>query len=110
MSACSKAFFKEDDPSKACLRIDQKPDGGFEPVVCIQCGKCESICPRGAISQNAKGVYRIDKELCLGCGSCDDECPFGIMVFELGVTVAKCTACGLCVKACPNGVLEIFEK
>ncbi len=109
-TACAKAFFKEENPSKACLKIVSQEDGSFSPKVCIQCGKCQDICPVGAISQNKKGVYIIDKEQCLGCGACDDICPMDVMVFFPGQFVAKCIACGICVRACNQGVLEVFTK
>ncbi len=109
-SACAKAFFKEEDTKKACIKIVSNESGVFSPKVCIQCGKCEDICPVGAISKNKKGVYVIDKEQCLGCGACDDICPFGVVVFAPGQYAAKCIACGICVRACEQGVLEIFTK
>ena len=49
-------------------------------MVCVQCGKCASVCEAGAITKNAKGVYMINKKLCTGCGKCVEVCPFGVMV------------------------------
>ena len=67
--ACSTAFYKEFDPAKACLQIvDRK--GAAKPMLCVQCGKCAEACPNGAITQNAKGVYTVNKKLCTGCGKC----------------------------------------
>ena len=78
--ACSEAFYKTFDPDLSCIRIVAKPDG--EPKVnnCIMCGKCARTCPEGAISQNAKGVYMIDKKKCVGCGKCVEACPMHVMV------------------------------
>ena len=88
--ACSMAFYKEFDP---------------------QCGKCATVCEHGAITQNAKGVYMINKKLCVGCGKCKDICPFHVLVKADDTPVAsKCIACGICVKACPMEVLEVIEK
>ena len=56
--ACSEAFYKEFDPSKACLQIIER-NGAAKPMVCVQCGKCAEVCEHGAITQNAKGVYSI---------------------------------------------------
>lgn len=95
----------------SCIRITAKPDG--EPKVnnCIMCGKCARTCPEGAISQNAKGVYMIDKKKCVGCGKCVEACPMHVMVLAPGADKAsKCIACGICAKACPMGILSVEEK
>lgn len=108
--ACSNAFYKEFDSDKSCIQIlDFK--GKAKPMVCVQCGKCAGICEHGAITQNAKGVYMINKKLCVGCGKCKDVCPFHVLVKADDVpTASKCIACGICVKACPMEILEIIEK
>ena len=108
--ACSMAFYKEFDPDKSCIQIvDRK--GAAKPMTCVQCGKCAAACEHGAITQNAKGVYMINKKLCVGCGKCVEACPFGVMVkAEDSPVASKCIACGICVKACPMEVLEVVEK
>ncbi len=108
--ACSNAFYKEFDPDKACLRIvDRK--GTAKPMLCVQCGKCAEACPNGAITQNAKGVYIVNRKLCTGCGKCKEACPFGVMVkAETAEYASKCIACGICAKACPMELLEVVEK
>jgi len=105
--ACSEAFYKEFDPGKSCIQIVEK-NGEPKPMVCIQCGKCAKVCEAGAITQNAKGVYMINKKLCTGCGKCAEVCPFKVMVS--GHPTSKCIACGICVKACPMDLLEIKES
>lgn len=50
------------------------------PMACPQCGKCAEACPEGAITQNPKGVYMINKKKCTGCGKCAEACPFGLIV------------------------------
>lgn len=109
--ACSKAFYKEFHPDKACVRIVERA-GKVRPMTCVQCGKCAAACEHGAITQNPKtGVYMINKKLCVGCGKCAEACPFGVIVFEQGMANAsKCIACGICVKACPMEVLEVAES
>lgn len=109
--ACSEAFYKEYKEEYSCIHIDVKKDGVTpKPVNCVQCGKCAAACPEGAITQNAKGVYMINKKKCIGCGKCVEACPFGVMVKAQDKEYAsKCIACGICVKACPADVLEIKE-
>ena len=59
-AACSMAFYKEFDPSKASIYVTEKNN---EPktVVCVQCGKCARTCEYDAITQNKRGVYVINK-------------------------------------------------
>ncbi len=105
--ACAKAMYKTDDAEKACLKIVEKK-GEPAPAVCIQCGKCMKVCPEGAITRNAKGVYMINKKKCTGCGACREACPLHVMV-DGGDYTSKCIACGICAKACPMHVLDIAE-
>lgn len=109
--ACSEAFYKEFDDRKSCIQIGVKKDGVTpKPMVCVQCGKCAKACSEGAITQNAKGVYIINKKKCVGCGKCVEACPFGLVVkAEDKEYASKCIACGICAKACPMEVLEIKE-
>ncbi len=108
--ACSTAFYKEFHQDKACIRIVER-NGNVRPMVCVQCGKCAQACEYGAITQNPKGVYMINKKLCTGCGKCKAACPFGVLVkAEEAPASSKCIACGICVKACPMELLEIVEK
>ena len=80
------------------------------PMACPQCGKCAEACEHGAITQNAKGVYMVNKKQCTGCGKCVEACPFGLMVkAEESPTASKCIACGKCANACPMDVLEVVE-
>lgn len=110
VQACSESFYKVFDPGKSCIQIVEKK-GEPKPMVCVQCGKCAKVCEAGAITQNAKGVYMVNKKLCTGCGKCVEACPFGVMVkAEDSAHASKCIACGICVKACPMDVLEIVEK
>ena len=109
--ACAQAFYKKLDPELACLKITAGNDGYAKVSACIMCGKCARTCPEQAISQNAKGVYTIDKSKCVGCGACVAVCPMHVMVMPEGAEKpSKCIACGICVKACPMDVLSIEEK
>ena len=107
--ACSVAFFKEFNEDLSCIQIVEK-NGAAKPMTCIQCGKCEKVCEAGAITQNPKGVYMINKKLCTSCGKCVEICPMKVMVAPAEGPTAKCIACGICVKNCPMEVLEIIEK
>ena len=110
VQACSEAFYKVMDAGKSCIQIVEK-NGVVKPSVCVQCGKCAKACEAGAITQNAKGVYMINKKLCTGCGKCVEVCPFHVMVkAEDSPVTSKCIACGICAKACPMDVLEVVEK
>jgi len=106
--ACSEAFYKVFDFKKSCIQIIEK-NGDAKPVHCVQCGKCAKVCEAGAITQNPKGVYMINKKLCTGCGKCAEVCPFGVIVMN-DTYSSKCIACGICVKACPCDVLEVIES
>ena len=114
--ACAKAYSKTERAAKAYLRVASRQGVGNQsgisgditrPVVCIQCGKCASVCPNGAISQNRFGVWVVDYKMCDGCGKCRDACPMGVMIENDDGLSSKCIACGLCAKACPMGVLHI---
>lgn len=109
-TACSTAYYKRDDVTVSMVQIGAKKDGEPKVVACPQCGKCAEACEAGAIKQNAKGVYMVNKKVCTGCGKCVEACPFGLMVKdESSETATKCIACGICAKACPMEVLEIKE-
>lgn len=111
MHACSAAYYKREDVTVSAIQIGAKKDGSPKVLACPQCGKCAEACEAGAIKQNAKGVYMVNKKLCTGCGKCAEACPFGLMVKdEEAPTASKCIACGICVKACPMNVLEIKEE
>ena len=52
--------------------------------ICVACGVCLKVCPKGALS-----IYR-------GCFAQVEE--------------EKCVGCGLCAKACPAGCIAITER
>jgi len=110
---CAAAFYKNEDRLKfdySCIHVVPK-DSKVKIVACVQCGKCAESCEKKAISQNAKGVFTIDKKKCENCGKCADACPFKVMVKAPNKeTPSKCIACGICAKSCPQGVLYIKEK
>lgn len=40
---------------------------------CVRCGKCEKVCPTGAIMVDAD-IFRVDTSRCNGCGRCTAVC------------------------------------
>lgn len=50
MSACSKAWFKEDNPALSRIKIENKAT--YPNInVCNQCGACIEICPTKALER-----------------------------------------------------------
>lgn len=50
--------------------------------ICVACGECQNVCPKGA-ARVFKGKYaRVEEALCIGCGLCAKNCPAGCI--ELG--------------------------
>ena len=45
---------------------------------CVRCGKCEQVCPMGAIMVD-EDIFRVDSSLCNGCGRCVDGCREGAL-------------------------------
>ena len=105
---CSYAFYKELNEYKSCIQLVTKK-GEPAPSFCVQCGKCAKACTHEAITQNAKGIYLINKKKCVGCGDCVEACPLHLIVMP-AETASKCIVCGKCVKGCPMGYLEIVES
>lgn len=53
------------------------------PELCTFCGKCEKVCPYGAIRGNdakARIAPTVIEAACMGCGTCVAECDFDAMV------------------------------
>ena len=51
-------------------------------ALCVACGACMEVCPRGA-SVVWKGTYSVvDDALCIGCGLCAKECPASVIRIE----------------------------
>lgn len=60
----------------------------FNEKNCIDCKKCEKICPVGAIDMLR--AERIDREQCIGCGICVENCyPGGLVRSGEETTVEK---------------------
>ena len=51
-------------------------------ALCVACGACMEVCPRGAIVV-WKGTYSVvDVARCIGCGLCAKECPASVIRIE----------------------------
>jgi benzoyl-CoA 2,3-dioxygenase component A len=48
----------------------------IDPEICIRCNTCESTCPVGAITHDARN-YVVDAETCNLCMACVPPCPTG---------------------------------
>lgn len=61
--------------------------------------------------QKRKRYAVVDKRLCVGCGSCIKVCPKGAITVPKGIYAevdeSKCIGCGLCAKVCPASVIVI---
>ncbi len=93
---------------------------------------CNEVCPRGAITmQNGHSV--IDQDKCIKCGKCKTVCPYDAIsnqqrpcLANCGVNAIqsdshgravidqdKCVACGQCMVSCPFGAIadksQIFQ-
>jgi Fe-S-cluster-containing hydrogenase component 2 len=109
---CAEAFYKTENTITQNLTCIQIAGTATEPKIltCIQCGECAKSCDAGAITQNAAGVYMLNKKTCVNCGKCIEACPFHLVVrAENKPSPSKCIACGICAKACPQNVLYIEQ-
>jgi anaerobic carbon-monoxide dehydrogenase iron sulfur subunit len=111
-SVCSRLYFKEDNPAKSRIQVNDLSRGAFHLVACDQeCMACVRECPTKAISRGSAGAITIDQKKCIGCLACVAACPIGAMRWFPGLkTPFKCIACGACAKECPKQALEIIKK
>lgn len=50
--------------------------------LCVGCGCCTKVCPRGAIGV-PKGIYAVvEEEICVGCGLCAKACSASVITVQ----------------------------
>lgn len=86
----------EDVCKLGAISFDQYQKAIIDKDKCVECGKCASVCPFSAISDNkrpcqisckVKAINMdvdkkaiIDNSKCISCGACVYQCPFGAIV------------------------------
>ena len=50
-----------------------------EEPLCVACGCCVKVCPKGAIQIYKGSFAQVAEELCVGCGKCVKECPASVV-------------------------------
>ena len=56
--------------------------------LCVACGSCVKVCPKGAVSVWNGAFAIIDRDICVGCMKCQRECPASVIEMEV-VTYEK---------------------
>jgi carbon-monoxide dehydrogenase iron sulfur subunit len=108
---CSETWFKVADKEKSNIRIRDDGQANLGAVFCIQCGEYIQVCPTGALSQDKRGVVRIQKKLCVGCLACVGFCPYQAMFYHPDQAEPfKCVACGKCAGECPAEALAVIDQ
>jgi pyruvate formate lyase activating enzyme len=67
----SCAWCHNPESKKAVVEIS------FDPKICIDCGACRQVCPKGALSRDNR--FYIDRGKCDLCFLCLDACPSGAL-------------------------------
>ena len=105
---CPVSSYEVTDLCRGCIArrcMENCPKGAIsvvnhraciDPEKCIECGKCASVCPYGAIISRKRPCEKtckmhaihvgpdksaeIDHSKCISCGACVYQCPFGAVV------------------------------
>ena len=73
----------------------------WESDLCIQCGKCNIVCPHAVIRMKVYDPRYLDKAP-EGFKSADAKMPdFKGQKFTIQIAPEDCTGCGVCVETCP---------
>ena len=115
MTACSKAYFKEDEPELSRIRIGDV--GSMAQMnVCNQCGACIEVCPTQALERDKNGVVQLRKEKCTSCMMCVESITvFSFPIFLMSSRIStswfgsrpevgssRINTSGLCIMACAS--------
>lgn len=74
----------------------------WDPITCIQCGKCSIVCPHAVIRQKVYDpAILVNAPATFKSADSKGFREFPGTKFTLQVSVSDCTGCGLCVQACP---------
>jgi len=75
----------------------------WDPVVCIQCGKCAMVCPHATIRAKVYEPAALASAPATFKGTDARDRDFKAAGFKFTIQVAAedCTGCGLCVEVCP---------
>ncbi len=132
LGACVKCERCIMECPQSCLRTGVLEDGllnwrtpivDFHAGLCDFCGRCEDVCPTGAISgvdaeANIIGIALIDQERCIawlqgGCRVCVDACSYGAISLDSAnrpvVDESICNGCGACEYVCPSNTYLSFS-
>lgn len=73
----------------------------WDPEICIQCGKCNIVCPHAVIRMKVYDPKHLEKAP-EGFKSADAKMPvFKGQKFTIQIAPEDCTGCGVCVETCP---------
>ena len=70
--------------------IPSEPSLSYLPDRCIACGACLPVCPENALTADAAGKVRVDRQRCTNCGVCPPVCdPHALELVGREVTVGE---------------------
>ena len=62
--------------------ISLHPEIGFFSSLCTKCGRCDKICPTGALLYETGQGPRLDRRRCSGCGLCSTVCSYKAIILH----------------------------
>ncbi len=113
--ACSAVHDGVFNPEKARLKMTHEYNSKgikIRSSHCIMCGKCEEVCPTGAITSNGRWMV-VNRDKCDGSGLCVEACPTNILYLDTDEKSIICDLCDgdpECIKWCPKDVITLWEK
>jgi MinD superfamily P-loop ATPase len=83
MCAILYSLYKQKEEGKCIMGNVKRRHAAVERGVCVACGSCEDVCPRGAVKVMKGSYAAVDISLCIGCGRCEMVCPAGAVTMEV---------------------------